>query len=143
MKTKKLIITFCLSLSVIILILCSIFLNLKAALALSLFTLLISMAFTLTLLEKKVRQTRFEINSGNKDREYPLSYYENEISNFFTLLRYTKLDDGYMPIGLGKIQSNKITISKDSLSIVIEGPESILKILSESLKTPGSTFEIT
>jgi len=48
-----------------------------------------------------------------------------------------------MPIGLGKIQSNKITISKDSLSIVIEGPESILKILSESLKTPGSTFEIT
>ncbi len=101
------------------------------------------MAFTLTLLEKKVRQTRFEINSGNKDREYPLSYYENEISNFFTLLRYTKLDDGYMPIGLGKIQSNKITISKDFLSIVIEGPESILKILCESLKTPGSTFEIT
>ncbi|EQC44172.1 hypothetical protein M900_A0351 [Bacteriovorax sp. Seq25_V] len=108
--------------------------------ALTIFSLIISLSFTLTLLEKKVRQVVLEINSGNKDRDLSFSHYEEEIHQFFTLLRYKKLDDGYLPTGLGRIQSNKISIEKDPLSLMIEGPESIISILCESLKTPGSSF---
>lgn len=118
-----------------------IFLNLKAALALSLFALLISLSFCLSLIERKMRQGIIEITSSNKDRDLSFDHYEEEIESFFFLLRYVKKGDSFFPQGLSQVMSNEVRIKRDGLILEITGPQNILEILCETLKTPKSSFE--
>lgn len=144
-----------LSINFILILSCLAFFDVKAALVISLiistsFILIVATHIPKSRLQKNQLAT-LDINSGNKDREKSLLDYEREIKNHLFLLRYEEAKEGinertnvkeYRPRVIQSIMTTSIFLEKSDLSIIVKGPFDQLKILSDILETPGSSFYV-
>lgn len=118
----------------------------KSAIIIStVFTLGFSLLF-FTHKARSLKRESLEITSGNKDRDLPMQHYADEIESFFWQLGYYKEECGnfhqFIPRGRQKIMGGHIDYHYSHYEISIEGPRGVVRILCETLSSPGSSFEV-
>ncbi len=92
------------------------------------------MSFYLT---RELARETLEITAANKDRQKPLSWYQQEILSFLHSQRYQRLDDlegeqVYSPRGLQHMRGN-VHLKIDAYSITLSGPKGVVRILASLL----------